>query len=763
MSIMNDLAATEKAYDPIKSRQMAKEAGVSKDLLKQLVLQKKARGEMAADRQGIMAAPLPQGTIADQNARKLAERTGQVLRQQEMQRQKNLQRMANMGVNGAPSPRAMPGGIADAARVRGMKQGGMVRGFQGGGSVAQSPDENAFLRAYQQYQRAMQMAGSDQERQRIRQNFERSTQNFSSDTKRRVFQYLDSQRPAPATPPTMPSAPAPTSNTPLSGLDRAMQMEGVVDPELRRLIRAIHQQESSGGRNTATSVDGARGAMQVTPIAFEDVNQDDLDPGNPQDWLRAGVRYAKKGWEATGGDPAMAAAYYHGGPSAPSLIQDTGRGRSDSLGMNTADYARSVAQRMDEVPRESASRPQGVESIPMPNLPAPRSRTQQPAIPEGIEEALPRRSTSFLRRVQNMIANPVDADEPEGEAIYQGPNAVTSQGPRTEVEGYNGPRPGEEGFEPIAGPEGGELGDRFIPGWSGPTRPETRAAAADPDTPWTEMLGRRVGDYVTYPFRNIKAIWDGAGDLPGPTVSEMGAGVANIGRGVVGLDALEPKQPTNEDTGYTAEQYMEATAGPKPTPTAPAPAAPPPVQQEQPKGIEDYFMDRVREQNDPQRRKMERLAAWASAQGGHRNVGEQGKSAVAASQAWDMADNAAIDQNLNAELNRRNELGMWEAREEGYKERAIIDAMSKAQQMQIEADAEMLEWAYKHVTEGPNQIQFMQAVDAALKDSGRRLDPRVQANITNTILSDMMVQAIEQRTGQGVEPLELESVEFVGE
>lgn len=592
MNMISDLATTESAYDPVKARQMAKEAGVSKDLLKQLVLQKKMNEESAANRQGIMGAPLPQGTIAEQNAQKMAQRVGATMQQQEAQRQQNLQQMANRGIAGAPSMRAMPGGIANVPQVMAMKRGGMVRGYQEGGTVGE--------------------------------------------------------------------------------LERALRMEGINDPELIKLAATIYMQESSGGKNAATSVDGARGPMQVMPNTFRGIAPD-LDPTKRLDQVRAGVRYLKEGYEATGGDPYMAAAYYHGGPSAPGRIAETGQGLSDGLGKNTADYAQDIVGRMPE----QAS---GIEQVPL---------------------------------------------RPE-------PTPLLKQGPPTEVAGYAGPTPGQAGFEPVASAAPVTAESEF----------DGRAQLLErhnEHTPFVNRTGstgaRRAGEFVrdavTYPFNM-------AADRMGIAGQRVVPPLKDFAEGITGANLFSDPEPT--DTGITAEQYMDITAGSQaqPQPTEPPPPPPP---AEEPTGVEKYFADRLAEQNDPRRRRNERLAAWASAQGGFNNLGAMGRAGVAASQAFNSADNAAIDANLNAELNRRTEKEIWNAREQGDREQAMIAAQAQLEALGANMSQDRFERAYKFFTEGDGTQMLRQIQQNIMKDE-KNADPRQISSVMNRVLGQLIADRI---------------------
>lgn len=95
--------------------------------------------------------------------------------------------------------------------------------------------------------------------------------------------------------------------------DAALKAEGMTG-YLADLARSIFQQESSGGRNTQTSNAGAVGGMQIIPKTFNSMADLGWDINNPEHNARAGMRYLKMLGKQSGGDPALTAAGYYGGP-----------------------------------------------------------------------------------------------------------------------------------------------------------------------------------------------------------------------------------------------------------------------------------------------------------------------------------------------------------------------------------------------------------------------------------------------------------------
>lgn len=98
-------------------------------------------------------------------------------------------------------------------------------------------------------------------------------------------------------------------------LEHALNVEGITG-KLADVARSIFQQESGSGKNTKTSNAGAMGGMQVIPSTFASVADQGWDMNNPVHNARAGIRYLKQLDKQAGGDPALTAAGYYGGPGA---------------------------------------------------------------------------------------------------------------------------------------------------------------------------------------------------------------------------------------------------------------------------------------------------------------------------------------------------------------------------------------------------------------------------------------------------------------
>lgn len=143
--------------------------------------------------------------------------------------------------------------------------------------------------------------------------------------------------------------------------DEALASEGVTG-KLADIARSVYQQESGAGKNTKTSNAGAVGGMQIIPSTFSSVADKGWDINDPTQNARAGIRYLKKLYEQAGGDPALTAAGYYGGPGG---LEKARRGVAVSDPRNpnaptTLQYGQQVAARL---PKERGIVQQAVEAI----------------------------------------------------------------------------------------------------------------------------------------------------------------------------------------------------------------------------------------------------------------------------------------------------------------------------------------------------------------------------------------------------------------
>ena len=143
------------------------------------------------------------------------------------------------------------------------------------------------------------------------------------------------------------SSPQQSNNTQSSAFDKAASAEGVSGP-VANIARSIYTQESSGGANTKTSNAGAVGGMQVQPGTFNDVADKGWNINDPVQNARAGIRYVKQMYGQAGGDPALTAAGYYGGPGGLEKARQ-GIAVSDPRNPNapnTLQYGQQVAGRL---------------------------------------------------------------------------------------------------------------------------------------------------------------------------------------------------------------------------------------------------------------------------------------------------------------------------------------------------------------------------------------------------------------------------------
>ena len=129
--------------------------------------------------------------------------------------------------------------------------------------------------------------------------------------------------------------------------ESALASEGVTG-KLAEVARSIYMQESSGGKNTRTSNAGAMGGMQIVPGTFASVADKGWDISNPEHNARAGIRYLKQLDKMSGGDPALTAAGYYGGPGGMEKAK-RGVAVSDPRNPNaptTLEYGQQVAARL---------------------------------------------------------------------------------------------------------------------------------------------------------------------------------------------------------------------------------------------------------------------------------------------------------------------------------------------------------------------------------------------------------------------------------
>lgn len=143
-----------------------------------------------------------------------------------------------------------------------------------------------------------------------------------------------------------PPDPKPGKPVDTSAIEGIIKEEGA--DQYAPTIRAIFGQESGGNPNSATSVNGAHGGMQVIPATFAAMMGTNGDPTSKEDQLRAGVRYAKQLGDQFGGNSKAIAAAYFSGPGNASN-DDVGfkdGSRQDGNGKTVSSYVQDVVGRM---------------------------------------------------------------------------------------------------------------------------------------------------------------------------------------------------------------------------------------------------------------------------------------------------------------------------------------------------------------------------------------------------------------------------------
>lgn len=161
--------------------------------------------------------------------------------------------------------------------------------------------------------------------------------------------------------------------------EAALSAEGVTG-NLADVARSIYMQESGGGRNTKTSNAGAVGGMQIIPSTFKSVADKGWDISDPMHNARAGIRYLSQLDKQSGGNPALTAAGYYGGPGGMEKARK-GIAVSDPRNPNapnTLQYGQQVAARLGKGKAPAAQLAQ--VDAPSEVLPAPT------VVPEAVAQ-----------------------------------------------------------------------------------------------------------------------------------------------------------------------------------------------------------------------------------------------------------------------------------------------------------------------------------------------------------------------------------------
>ena len=170
--------------------------------------------------------------------------------------------------------------------------------------------------------------------------------------------------------------------------EEALAAEGITG-QLAEVARSIYKQESGGGKNTKTSNAGAVGGMQILPATFASVADKGWDINDPMMNARAGIRYIKQMDKLAGGDPALIAAGYYGGPGG---LQKAKQGIAVSdprnpNAPNTLQYGQQVAARLNG--DKAKTKPVEVAKVTPVELPAPEVVAAAQSVPAAPVEPIP--------------------------------------------------------------------------------------------------------------------------------------------------------------------------------------------------------------------------------------------------------------------------------------------------------------------------------------------------------------------------------------
>ena len=146
---------------------------------------------------------------------------------------------------------------------------------------------------------------------------------------------------------------------------RIAQDEGAED--LAPVISAIYGQESGSGASQATSVNGARGGMQIIPDTFRRYAIANENIDDPVDNARVAVRYIKDLASKFGNDPAKIAAGYFSGEGNVNRGEGQAwkQDNADGNGKRTSGYVNDVLKRLGVTPgKPAAAAPDDLSDIP---------------------------------------------------------------------------------------------------------------------------------------------------------------------------------------------------------------------------------------------------------------------------------------------------------------------------------------------------------------------------------------------------------------
>ena len=142
---------------------------------------------------------------------------------------------------------------------------------------------------------------------------------------------------------------------PLLTVDDIAEQEGAT--HLLPTFNAIHGQESGSGANSRTSIDGARGGMQIMPATFKRFAKQGESIDNPDDNMRVGMRIIKSLGDKFGNDPAkIATGYFSGEGNVNSGSGSAWKNdHKDGNGKSVSGYVSDVLGRLSPIGTAEAS------------------------------------------------------------------------------------------------------------------------------------------------------------------------------------------------------------------------------------------------------------------------------------------------------------------------------------------------------------------------------------------------------------------------
>jgi hypothetical protein len=183
--------------------------------------------------------------------------------------------------------------------------------------------------------------------------------------------------------------------------------------DIDSIVNAIYGQESGHGANTATSVTGARGGMQIQPATFAQYAKPGESIDNPDDNRAVGRRIIQDLYAKANGDPARVAVGYFSGPgniappgSPTPYIHDY----HDPNGKFVSSYAMDVSNRLSgsKTPARPATGMTPPVTPAVPAVPAPT-----PGMPTSVGDALTKLTTPEDKKAATPLEKFASAFSPQ--------------------------------------------------------------------------------------------------------------------------------------------------------------------------------------------------------------------------------------------------------------------------------------------------------------------------------------------------------------